>query len=69
MKKKSYFSYLNKLVNKYNNTYHCSIVEKPVNADCSSLSEKNWDKSRQLRQYHLNLKLVIDSELLCTRIF
>ena len=69
MTKKSYFSYLNKLVNKYNNTYHCSIGEKPVNADYSSLSEKNWDKSRQLRQSHLNLKLVIDSELLCTRIF
>ena len=37
---KSYFSYLYKLVDQYNNTYHHSINEKPVNADYSALTEK-----------------------------
>ena len=40
MIKKSYFSYLNKLVNKYSNTYHRAIGKKPINADYSSLSDK-----------------------------
>ena len=38
---KSYLSYLNKLVDQYNNTYHCSIGKKPINADCFALTEKN----------------------------
>ena len=33
---KYYLSYLNKLVDQYNNTYHHSINKKPVNADCSA---------------------------------
>ena len=37
---KSYFPYLNKLVDQYNNTYHYSIDKKPVNADYSVLTEK-----------------------------
>ena len=37
---KSYFAYLNKLVHPYNNTYHHSINEKPINVDCSALTEK-----------------------------
>ena len=37
---KSYLSYLNKLVDQYNNTYHHSINKKPINADCSALTEK-----------------------------
>ena len=37
---KSYFSYLNKLVDQYNNTYHHSIGKKPVNANYSALTEK-----------------------------
>ena len=28
----SYFSYLNELVDQYNNTYHHSINKKPINA-------------------------------------
>ena len=42
---KSYLSYLNKLVNQCNNTYHYSINEKPINADYSTLTEKNETKS------------------------
>ena len=37
---KSYLSYLNKLVDQYNNTYHHSINKKPINGDCSALTEK-----------------------------
>ena len=38
--RKSYLSYLNKLLDQYNNTYHHSISEKPFNTDCSALTEK-----------------------------
>ena len=31
---------MNKLVHPYNNTYHHSINEKPINVDCSALTEK-----------------------------
>ena len=37
---KSYLSYLNKLVHKYNNTYHHSVGRKPINADYPALIEK-----------------------------
>ena len=37
---KSYLSYLNKLIDQYNNTYHSSFNKKPVNADYSALTEK-----------------------------
>ena len=37
---KSYLSYLNKLVDQYNNTYHHAIGKKPINADYSALTEK-----------------------------
>ena len=37
---KSYFHYLNKLVDQYNNTYHHSINKKPINADYSVLTKK-----------------------------
>ena len=37
---KSYQGYLNKLVDEYNNTYHCSTGKKPIHADYSSLSKK-----------------------------
>ena len=36
---KSYLSYLNKLVDQYNNTYHHSIGEKPINGGYSSSTE------------------------------
>ena len=37
---KSYLGYLNKLADKYNNTYHCSICKKPTDADYSALAEE-----------------------------
>ena len=37
---KSYLSYLNKLVDKYNNIYHHFIDKEPINADYYSLTEK-----------------------------
>ena len=37
---KSYLSYLNKLVDEYNNTYDNSIDKKPVDADYSALTEE-----------------------------
>ena len=30
---RSCVSYLNKLVDQYNNTYHHSVIKKPINAD------------------------------------
>ena len=38
---KPFLSYLNKLVDQYNNTYHRSINKKPINADYSALTKKN----------------------------
>ena len=38
--RKSCLSYLNKLVDQYNNTYRHSIGKKPINADYSALNEK-----------------------------
>ena len=38
---KSYFPYLNKLVDQYNNTYHNSINKKPINVEYSALTLKN----------------------------
>ena len=37
---KSYQGYLNKLVDEYHNTYHCSVGKKPIHADYSALSKK-----------------------------
>ena len=37
---KPYLSYLNKLVDQCNNSYHHSINKKPINTDYSALSEK-----------------------------
>ena len=37
---KSYVGYLNKLVDGYNNTYHCSICKKNINADYRALPEE-----------------------------
>ena len=38
---KSYLAYLNKLVDQYNITYHCSINKKPINADYMLWLKKN----------------------------
>ena len=37
---RSYLYYLDKLTDKYNNTYHCSIGKNPINGDYSALSEE-----------------------------
>ena len=37
---KYYLSYLNKLVDQFDNTYHHSIGKKLANADCSDLTKK-----------------------------
>ena len=37
---KSYLSYLNKLVDQYNNTYYYSNGKNPINSDYSALTEE-----------------------------
>ena len=37
---KCYLSYLNKLVDQYNNTYHHSVSKKPINTHYSAFTEK-----------------------------
>ena len=37
---KYYLSYLNKLLDEYNNTYHHSIGKKPIDADYAALTGK-----------------------------
>ena len=37
---KYYLPYFNNLVDQCNNTYHHSINKKPINVDCSALTEK-----------------------------
>ena len=38
---KSYLSYLNKLLDQYNNTYHHSINKNTINIDYSALDRQN----------------------------
>ena len=54
---KSYLSYLNKVLDQYNNTYYSSIGENPLNAHISALTEK-------IERNFLSLKLMIVPELL-----
>ena len=61
---KYYFSYLNKLIDQYINTYHFYIGKNPVDIDYSVLTGKN----NQVIE-HLNLKLVIELGLLNIQIF
>ena len=61
---KSYHSYLNKLVDQYNNPYHHSINKKPINAGYSALTEKTETNSKVP-----NLKLMIELKLQNIRIF
>ena len=55
---------MNKLVDQYNNSYHHSIGKKPNDADYSALAE---DIERNPKSP--KFKLVIESELLSTKIF
>ena len=70
---KSYLAYLTKLVDQYNNTYHHSINQKPINADHSALTGKKKKKKKKKKMRPilklLSLKLIIESELLSIRIF
>ena len=36
---RSYHDHLDKLLDEYNNTYHCSTGKKPIRADYSAWSE------------------------------
>ena len=53
---KSYLSYLKKLVDEYNNTYHYSINKKPINADYSV-----WLKKLRRISKLLSLKLMTET--------
>ena len=44
--KKSHLSYLNKLVDQYNNTHHNSIGKKPVDGDYSAFTEEIETESK-----------------------
>ena len=55
---KSYLSYLNKLVGLHNNTYHHSIGKKPINADCSVLTQKR-EKNSKAPKFKVNDKVRI----------
>ena len=52
---KSYLSYLNKLVDQSNNTYHHSISKKPINTNYSAVTEKTETNSKSP-----NLNLMIE---------
>ena len=43
---KFYISYLENLVEQYDNTYYHSIGKKPINADYSALTEKTETNSK-----------------------
>ena len=53
---KFYLSYLNKVVDQYNNTYHYSLNKNPINVNYSPLPEK----MRRILNL-LNLKWKIES--------
>ena len=50
---KSYLPYLNKLVDKCNNTYHHPINKKPINADYSASTE-NTETNPKVRKFKKN---------------
>ena len=52
---KSYLSYLNKLVDQSNNTYHHSVSKKPINTNYSAVTEKTETNSKSP-----NLNLMIE---------
>ena len=62
---KSYLSYLNWLVDQYNNTYHHSVNKRPIYADYSASTSKKLRRILSL----LSLKLMVGSEFLSIRIF
>ena len=61
---KSYLSYLNKLVDQYNNICHHCVGKKPINDDYSALT----DRLREILKL-LSLNLMKESELQIIRMF
>ena len=61
---KSYLSYLNKLVDQYSSNYHHAINKKPISVDYCVLTKKLGPILKLL-----NLKVMIESELVSIRIF
>ena len=62
---RSNLSYLNKLADQYNYTYHYSIDKNPINADYSALT-KNVETNLKAPKFK---KLMMESKLLSMRIF
>ena len=56
--RKSYLSYLNKLVDEYNNTYHHFTKKKPINADYSALAE-NIETNPKATEFKVNDRMRI----------
>ena len=50
---KFYLPYLNKLLDQYNNTYHCSVNKKPINAVYSALTE-NIESNLKATKFKVN---------------
>ena len=55
---KSYLSYLNRLVDQLNNTYHHSINKKPINSDYSALTEKT-EMDSKARKFKASDRFII----------
>ena len=56
---KSYLSYLNKLVDQYNNTYYHSIGKKPISVDYSALTGKTETNSNARKSKVINRVRII----------
>ena len=55
---KSHLSYLNKLVDEYNNTYHNSIGKKLIDADYFTLNEET-DTSQKASKFKVSDRVSI----------
>ena len=51
---KSYFNYLNKLVDPHNNTYHHSFNKQPIGGDFFSLHWKKNEANRKAAKFKVN---------------
>ena len=56
--RKSYFGYLNKLVDEYNNTFHRSIGKKATYADYSALPEE-FESNHKAPKFKVSVKVSI----------
>ena len=55
---KSYLGYLNRIVDEYINTYHCSIGRKPIHSDYSALSEE-FESSHKTPRFKVGHRIMI----------